>query len=185
VLDIGAGAGIHTLQLQERGLDVTALDITPEAVTVMRQRGVWNALCADVLSITGQRYDTLLLLGHGVGMAGDIPGLDRLLVQAHSLLEPDGQLLLDSLDVTCDPTQHPYHEANRQAGRYVGEVRMQFEYDGTTGPCCAWLHVDPETLGAHARAQGLTSTVILNAEHGEYLARLIPHDTPPNPPRKG
>ena len=48
VLDVGAGAGCHTLALQRRGLDdVTAIDISALSVETMRERGVRQALCAD------------------------------------------------------------------------------------------------------------------------------------------
>jgi methylase of polypeptide subunit release factors len=36
ILDIGAGAGSHALALQKMGLDITALDISPKSVAVMR-----------------------------------------------------------------------------------------------------------------------------------------------------
>ena len=32
ILDVGAGAGCHSLVLQERGMDVTAIDISPLSV---------------------------------------------------------------------------------------------------------------------------------------------------------
>ena len=43
VLDVGAGSGCHTLALQERGLEVTATEILPEMVDILKQRGVRDA----------------------------------------------------------------------------------------------------------------------------------------------
>ncbi|HEU5260092.1 MAG TPA: class I SAM-dependent methyltransferase [Gemmatimonadales bacterium] len=43
VLDAGAGTGLHTLALQKRGLSVCAIDFVPEAVAIMRRRGVRDA----------------------------------------------------------------------------------------------------------------------------------------------
>ena len=52
VLDIGAGVGAHALVLQARGHEVTALDVIPEAVQIMRERGVEDAREGALLSGT-------------------------------------------------------------------------------------------------------------------------------------
>lgn len=63
VLDVGAGAGCHSLALQKRGLDVTAVDISPLSVDVMRRRGVRQAWEADVFDEAfAGCYDTVLML---------------------------------------------------------------------------------------------------------------------------
>jgi len=174
VLDIGAGAGSHSLVLQRRGYPVTAIDISPEAVTVAQRRGVVAASCADIFSFADGPFDTLLMLGHGIGMAETIAGLKHLLARAHSLLADTGQLLLDSLDVrvTDDAAHLAYHEANRSAGRYIGEIRMQFEFQDRTGPYCGWLQVDADTLREHAERAGWRCEVVHREEDGNYLARL-------------
>ena len=43
VLDVGAGTGVHSLYLQERGHDVVAIDVMADAVEIMRERGVRDA----------------------------------------------------------------------------------------------------------------------------------------------
>ena len=177
VLDIGAGTGLHSLVLQQRGLPVTAIDISPHAVDVMKQRGVREVHCADVLEFQGRGFDTLLMLGHGIGMVETIAGLDRFLAHARRLQSDDGQLLLDSLDVrmTDDPGNLAYHEANRQAGRYIGEIRMQLEFQGEKGLHHGWLQVDPETLQERAELAGWKREVVHQDKAGNYLARLTRH----------
>jgi SAM-dependent methyltransferase len=176
VLDIGAGSGLHSLFLQSEGLTVTALDIDPEAADIMTTRGVADVRCSDVLDFDGGPFDTLLMLGHGIGIVGDLPGLQRFLSRARRLTREDGQVLADSLDVrrSADPQHVAYHEANRKAGRYEGETRIQFEYGGCVGPYCAWLHVDPVTLAQCAALAGFKCEVLLEEDSGEYLARLVP-----------
>jgi SAM-dependent methyltransferase len=177
VLDIGAGAGLHSLALQQRGHLVTAIDISPEAVAVASRGGVADARCADIFAFEGGPYDTLLMLGHGIGMVETIEGLRRFLARARSLVTAGGQLLVDSLDVrvTADPRDIAYHEANRNAGRYIGEIRMRFEFKGGKGPYCSWLHVDAGTLREHSESAGWLYEVAHQGEHGDYLARLSRH----------
>lgn len=175
VLDIGAGSGVHTLLLQSKGLTVTAIDINPDAVNIMIQRGIQDVHCADVMQFKGGPFDTLLMLGHGIGMVEDIQGLNLFLDYATRLIRGDGQLLLNSVDVrqTDDPVHLKYHKANRLAGRYIGETRIQFEYKGENGPFCGWLHVDPQTLQEQAELTDWRSEIIFQEKSGEYLARLI------------
>ena len=174
VLDIGAGSGLHSLELQARGLAVTALEISPEAVAVMARRGVRDARCADIFRFQEAPFDTLLMLGHGIGITENLAGLDRFLELTRRLLALGGRLLLDSTDVrrTDDPRHLAYHEANRSAGRYVGEIRIQLDFGGRKGPFCGWLHVDPETLAERAAQAGWSCEVVLDEPAWGYLACL-------------
>jgi 2-polyprenyl-3-methyl-5-hydroxy-6-metoxy-1,4-benzoquinol methylase len=179
VLDAGAGTGLHSLVLQEKGLRVTAIDINTRAVEVMIHRGVRDAHCEDVFDCRRGPFDTVLMMGHGIGMVETLAGLDRFLVFARWLLSEGGQLLLDSLDVrvTDDPENLAYHEANQRAGRYVGEIRLQSEFQGRTGPYYVWLHVDAETLTEHAVKAGWECEVVCQEDSGDYLARLTAGET--------
>lgn len=173
ILDVGAGTGLHSLALQQEGFAVTAIDISQQAVQIMTQRGVKDAHCADIFEFSQGQFDTILMLGHGIGMVETIAGLDRFLTHAHKLLSANGQILLDSMDVriTDDQKNLDYLEANRKAGRYIGEIRMRFEYRGRTGPFCGWLHVDAETIRERADEQGWNCEIIIQ-DRADYLARL-------------
>jgi SAM-dependent methyltransferase len=174
VLDCGAGAGPHSLVLQERGLSVTAIDLSREAVEVMTRRGVRDARHADATSFRGGPFDTVLLLGHTIGVVETVDGLDAFLRGLQELVADGGQVILDSLDVraTDDPVNLAYHEANRRAGRYVGEIRDALEFRGVKGPVHGWLQVDEETLAAHAARAGWNCEVLAAEPGGEALFRL-------------
>ena len=174
VLDAGAGSGCHSLALQEQGLSVCAIDIAPEAVEVMRKRGVRDARCADIFSFEAEAFGTILLMMNGIGVVGDVAGLDRFLAGVGRLLEPGGQLLLDSYDPgwTEDPEKAVSPGARSRPGRYIGEMRFQLEYQGVMGPPLEWLFVDSETLADHAGRAGWSCEVIWHEEEGHYLARL-------------
>ncbi|HYK88941.1 MAG TPA: class I SAM-dependent methyltransferase [Acidobacteriota bacterium] len=174
VLDVGAGAGLHSMFLQEKGLKVCAIDMSPEAIQVMRGRGVIDVRRADVMSFAGGRFDSILMMGHGIGMVEDLSGLDQFLAHARALLQPGGQILFTSLDVraTSEPIHLSYQKHNAESGHYIGEIRMRFKYRDVAGPFFTWLHVDPMTLTKHAQKFGWRCEVIRMEEDGNYLARL-------------
>jgi SAM-dependent methyltransferase len=176
VLDVGGGSGVHSLVLQERGIAVTAIDIDAQAVEVMRGRGVADARRADIWTLAGESFDTILMLGHGIGMAGDIAGLARFLAHARGLVARGGQMLLESCDpaATQEPGHLAYHEANRRAGRYIGETRICLVHGDEVGPIFPWLLVDPDTLAGEAAGAGWTCEVVCRVPSGEYVARLVP-----------
>ena len=180
ILDVGAGAGRHSLMLQERGLTVQAIDIAPEAVEVTRERGVRRVECADVFEYHGGPFDTLLMLCHGIGLVQDLAGLSRFLAKAHDLVKPDGQILLDSLDVRCttNPEHLDYQARIQREGRYYGKVRISMEYKGEVGPMSGWLHVDPSNLANRAQSEGWACEVLQQEDGGDYVARLVQCDPP-------
>ena len=173
-LDVGAGAGLHSLFLQEKSLTVCAVDVSPEAIQVMRGRGVIDVRQADIMSFREGKFDTIIMMGHGIGIVEDISGLDQFLSRVRTLLKLGGQIFLTSLDVrsTSDSLSLLYQRKNTQSGRYIGEIRMQFRYAGLTGPMFGWLHVDRDTLTQHASEFGWHCEVIRKQEDGNYLARL-------------
>ena len=93
-LDVGAGAGCHSLILQEKGIDVTAIDISPLSVETMRERGVMKVLQQDFFTLNTQ-FDTILLLMNGIGIVGKAENLHVLFHLLDNILAPKGQLLFD------------------------------------------------------------------------------------------
>lgn len=174
ILDVGAGSGVHSLVLQERGYAVTAIDISPEAVEVMRRSGVKDARCVDIFDFKSEDFDTVLLLGRGIGLAENLVGLDRFLTHVKNIVKSGGQILLNSCDVTCTdiPEHLAYQESNARSGCYIGEIRMRLHYKGNMGQMFTWLYLDPKTLAEHAYQAGWFAEVIVREDHGDYLARL-------------
>lgn len=168
VLDVGAGAGRLSLELQARGLAVTAVDVAPEAVDIMRERGVVDARCEDVFAHRGGPYATLLLVMHGIGLVGSYAGLDRFLRHARALLAAGGQILCDSagLEVADD------HDGAVVELAEPGQVFFQVEFAGRVGEPYPWLFVGEAALDAAAAAAGFAMTVVARAGRGRFLARL-------------
>src|SRR5690606_40448813 len=99
-VDLGAGGGSRALHLQAQAIEVTALEISPLAGGIMRQRGVARVVQADAFRYAGERFDTILMLMNGIGLAGTLSGVETLLSQCAKLLNEGGQLLFDSSDIS-------------------------------------------------------------------------------------
>lgn len=169
VLDIGAGAGSHTLIMQDKGLDVTALDISDLAVTIMLQRGVKRAIAADIFTYEQDKYDTLLLMMNGIGLCGTIQQLRLFLKQTKTLLNKGGQLLFDSSDIA-----YLYDGDVPNGESYYGELSYQYVYKGQKTDWFKWLYIDQEKLKTVAAEEGWLVEVLYEDDMDQYLARLTP-----------
>jgi cyclopropane fatty-acyl-phospholipid synthase-like methyltransferase len=100
VLDVGCGAGSHSLYLQnELNLDVTAIDISANAIKACELRGLKKAKVQDIMQLEGEKFDTILLLMNGAGMCGKLKNIPNFLQKLKSLLTDGGQILVDSSDI--------------------------------------------------------------------------------------
>ncbi|RYY15363.1 MAG: class I SAM-dependent methyltransferase, partial [Chitinophagaceae bacterium] len=167
VLDVGAGVGSHALILQKRGYDITAIDISAAAVAIMKQRGLKNALEGNILSLNEGKYDTLLFMMNGIGLTGSIPGLKSFLKQVKQLLNPGGQLVFDSSDLS-----YLYQEVAFPLNGYYGEVSFRYEYKSVKGNWFKWIYVDQQTLKTIATALGWDVAIVFEDDQDQYLARL-------------
>jgi SAM-dependent methyltransferase len=177
VLDVGAGSGCHSLALQERGLQVTAIEISPALVGILRDRGVRDVRMATWMDLEAEPFDTVLMMMNGIGLAETLPGLRRFFREARRLVRPDGQVLADSTDVRVrlDPESARTGAMQRPDGRYIGELHFQLEFEGKRGPPFGQLYVDAETLSQYAASEGWSCTIVCAPDqYGNYLARLTP-----------
>lgn len=174
VLDIGAGSGCHTLALQEKGLEVKAIDISPLSCEAMELRGVMDAECINLFDEhleTG--FDTILLLMNGTGIAGKIENLPALFNRLKALLNKGGQILIDSSDIKyIYENEDGSFDINLNAA-YYGEVDYQMVYKDVKGDSFDWLYVDFPLLKSIAESCGLHGELIAEGEHYDYLARFF------------
>lgn len=174
VLDVGAGAGCHALALQERGFDVTAVDISPMSCETMKERGVANVECVNIFNQRFQeRFDTLLLLMNGTGIAGKLSRLPQLLSRLKQLMNPGAQILIDSSDL-----RYVYEDENGVLdvdldGAYYGEVDYQMTYRNIIGKSFDWLYADSVVLAECCRQCGLKCEILAQGNHYDYLARIV------------
>ena len=177
VLDAGAGTGVHALALQRRGFEVRAIDVLPEAVAIMRGRGVVDAVRADMFELEDARFDTLLMLMNGIGPVGTIGELRRFFETACRLIAPNGQVLVDSGEaMICEPRAGAPKLVwpSPTSDGYRGEAWIRLEYAGEIGPPFRELYLGAEAMMAHAALCGWRCDIAFTDDSGAYLACLRP-----------
>ena len=172
ILDVGAGAGCHSLALQHMDKQVTAIDISPLAVATMRDRGVKEVLQQNFFTLDGQ-YDTILMLMNGIGIVGSLSRMPAFFMQVDHLLTPGGQLLCDSSDICYIFEDEDGIIDLTGVDGYYGELNYQMQYKNIKGEEFPWLFIDPETLKEQALAHGFKVDVIARGSHYDYLARIM------------
>jgi SAM-dependent methyltransferase len=173
VLDVGACAGSHTLYLQHKGLEVTALERSALCCQVMKDRGVADVRQADFFQFEIEKYDTILLLMNGTGIAGSLNRLDLLLQKLADLLEPKGQILIDSSDLIFLYTDEDGAAViDLTTVNYYGELSFQTEYKNKKGREFPWLYVDPDLLSERAEKNKLQVKQLFKGDHFDYLAQI-------------
>lgn len=173
VLDIGAGAGCHALALQERGMDVKAIDISPLSCEVMKERGIKDVECVNLFCKQLQgKYDTLLLLMNGTGIAGKLSQLPALLNRLKELLSEEGQILIDSSDLKYIYENEDGSMDIDLNAQYYGEVDYQMQYRDIKGEPFDWLYTDPMLLASVSKQCRLQCQIMEQGEHYDYLAKL-------------
>ena len=172
VLDVGSGAGSHSLYLQnERKLEVTALDISPKSIEICKARGVKNAICEDLLQFSEKNFDTILLLMNGTGIFQSLEHIDQYLQKLKSLVAENGQILLDSTDILYMYDQDEDGGVLVPATGYYGELDYYLHYKGESELPMKWLYLDFDTLENAAIANGFKIQKIEQLEDS-YLAQL-------------
>ena len=172
ILDVGCGAGSHSLYLQNKGLDVIAIDISENAIKACKLRGLKNVKVQDVLAVENEKFDTILLLMNGTGIFKALKDTSKYLQKLKSLLNPNGQILIDSSDIIYMYDEQEDGSFLVPANAYYGELIFTIHYKNQTDEPFPWLYMDYNTLQNAAHANGLNCELIQEGKHFDYLAKL-------------
>lgn len=172
VLDIGCGAGSHSLFLHNKGFDVTSIDISEKAIKACQLRGLKNAKVQNILDLNSglhqnDRFDTILLLMNGTGIFQTISESAKYLQKLKSLLNPNGQILIDSSDII-----YMFDEDEIPTKYYYGELTFTISYKNEIETPFPWLYLDYNLLEKLATENGFQCELIENGDHYDYLAKL-------------
>ncbi|MCG9970751.1 class I SAM-dependent methyltransferase [Christiangramia crocea] len=170
VLDVGCGAGSHSLYLQNiRNLECLAIDTSPGALEIARKRGVKNAECKDFFELKDEKFDSILMLMNGSGIIGRLKNLTKFFKHSRSVLNGDGQILIDSSDLI-----YLSDEELPQQEEYYGELQYQLTYKDSKSEFFDWLYIDASLLQEEAKRNNFGCEIIQKGRHFDYLAILKP-----------
>lgn len=174
ILDVGCGAGSHSLYLQnEKGLNVTAIDISKNAIKACGLRGLKNCKTINLLGFdTFDKFDTILLLMNGTGIFGKMNQISTYLQKLKSLMNEGGQILIDSSDLIYMYDQDEDGSYQVPANRYYGELTFTIQYKGEMEEAFDWLYIDYNTLQNAAHDNDLDCELILEGDHFDFLAKI-------------
>lgn len=143
VLDIGCGAGRHSIYLQKRGFDVIGIDVSPLALRVSRLRGLRRTAQASVTHVNSHLgvFDTILMLGNNFGLFGNRRRAQTLLRRWHRITRPGARIIAQSRDpyAAASPSHRAYHRRNLERGRMCGQIRMRVRYQDRATPWFDYL----------------------------------------------
>ena len=173
--DVGAGAGCHALALQEMGVEVSAIEISPLAAETMKERGVRSVIQEDVFEHKG-KYDTILMLMNGIGIVGTLDKMKDFFALLNRIMLPGGQLLCDSSDIAYVFEDEEGVLEMPLTERYYGELQYRMQYKEVVGEPFDWLYIDAETLKEQAAQYGYRTEIIAEGPHYDYLAKITRND---------
>jgi len=176
VLDVGCGAGRYALYLQNQGLEVVGIDISPLAVEVCRRRGLRDVrmLSVEEVDPSMQPFDTVLMLGHNLALLGSARGAKRILKRLHTAVVPGGRLIGDILDPyqSKDADHLAYHAQNRVKGRMGGQIRMRVRYKAYKSRWFDYLFLSRQELEALLEGTGWHLREIIATDGPSYAVHI-------------
>jgi SAM-dependent methyltransferase len=173
VLDVGVGAGRVALELQARGREVVAIDVSPGAVQVARDRGVNDVrlLAFEDVEASLGRFDSVVMYGNNFGLFASPAKARRLLRRLRPFAD---RIVAASNDPygTDDLAHVAYHERNRARGRMSGQLRLRVRYRNLTGPWFEYLIVSPAEMAEIVEGTGWQISRLVQDEGAYYVAVL-------------
>ncbi len=179
ILDIGCGAGRHSLYLQKKGHTVVGIDASPLAIKVCKLRGLRKARVLPIGKI-GQfapgSFDSVILLGNNFGLFGSFRRAQSLLRILHRITSPAGRVIVETMDphATSDPDHLAYHKRNLSRGRMPGQIRLRIRHRNLIGPWLDYLFVSESELKEILKGTGwmVSRMISRNAPIFQYVAVL-------------
>jgi SAM-dependent methyltransferase len=176
VLDIGCGAGRHSLHLQAKGLDVLGVDESPLAIETCRLRGLQRTEVMSITQVSSKlgTFDTILMLGNNFGLFANPVRARRLLRRFAAMAAPTARIVTETSGPyqTKDPLHLEYHQRNRSRGRWPGQVTIRVRYRNYATRWFDYLFVSREELLQLLEHTGWVVERFVDSEDARYVAIL-------------
>lgn len=174
ILDIGCGAGRHSLYLQDMGFEVVGIDISPKAIETCKIRGLKDARVISIGKISAElgKFDTILMLGNNFGLFGSYNGAKTLLKRFHTITNDHARIIAETNDIykTSNPFHLEYHEFNRKRNRMPGQVRLRARYQKYANPWFNYLMVSKPELEDIVNGTGWRIDHFIDSDSSCYIA---------------
>lgn len=181
VLDIGCGAGRHSLYLQEKGFDVLGIDISPLAIKVCQLRGLKKAevMSFDEVYFKPDSFDAVIMMGNNFGLFGSFKKAKRLLRRLHKMTSSNALVIAETQAPykTENPAHLEYQKLNRKRGRMDGQVRLRVRFGKFATPWFDYLMVSKEEMSEILKGTGWKVKEFLDSEGPQYIT-LIEKENP-------
>jgi SAM-dependent methyltransferase len=176
VLDIGAGGGRFAIELQNRGHDVVALDVSAGCLEVCRRLGVNKTYLGTVFDLAAEEpepFDTFLLMGHNYGLLAGPEHAPRFLDALRTMAAPGAKIIGTNREplATEDPMHLAYHQMNRDRGREPAQMTIRVRWRNLVTPWFDYWFLPLQQLAELAAQCGWEHTGTAY-EDDNYLAEL-------------
>jgi len=173
VLDVGCGAGRHSLYLQKKGFDVLGVDSSPLAVKVSRLRGLKKAKVVSIedTDFKPGSFDTIIMMGCNFSLFGSFRKARRLLRKLHRMTSEDALIIAETRDPykTDNSAYLEYYELNKRRGRMSGQLRGRDRFEKYVGKWFDWLMVAKEEMERILNGTGWKVKVFIDSEDSQYI----------------
>ena len=175
-LDIGCGAGRHSLYLQAQGFDIIGIDISPLAVEVCKARGLQNAQVCPITQVSSRLgvFDTILMLGNNFALVGNPKRAKWLLRRFYHMTTERALIIAQTRDTyqTDLPEHLDYHARNRDRGKLSGQARIRVRYKKYITPWIDFLMLSPDELKTILEDTRWQVRDFIDSQDGNYVAIL-------------
>ena len=182
VLDVGCGAGRHSLYLQRKGFDVLGIDKSCLAIKICRLRGVRKTKLMSIEEINFKlsSFDTVIMMGNNFSLFGGFKKAQRLLKRFHNITSENALIIAESFDPykTDNPAYLEYYDMNKKRGRMSGQLRCRIRFETHASEWFDWLMVSKSEMEEILDRTEWKVKEFIDSKNSQYIAIIQKRSRP-------